>query len=77
MVEIIKYLGEGGYLTDQNSIHEEIKGREWLLSFGAVNAVIQFAIQKYRDYPFSHKAHRTLYLKTQSVPRSKHFSSRL
>jgi hypothetical protein len=45
-VEEYKYLGTT--LTDQNSIHEEIKGRlnirDCLLSLGAESFVFQFAI---------------------------------
>jgi hypothetical protein len=49
-VEEFKYPGTA--LTNQNSIQEEIKNRQFrqcLLSFGAESFVIQFAIQKFED----------------------------
>jgi hypothetical protein len=44
----------GTTLTNQNSVQEEsgeqIEVRECLLSFGAESFVLQFAIQKFKDY---------------------------
>jgi len=51
-VDQFKHFGTN--LTHQNSISgrnkEFIKVRECLLSFGAKSFVVQFAIQKYKDY---------------------------
>jgi hypothetical protein len=46
-VEQLRYLGTT--LTNQNSVKEEIKSRQCLLSFRAESFVFQFAIQKFKD----------------------------
>ena len=78
MVEQSKYLGTT--LTNQNSIQEEIKSRlksgnaschsvQNLLSSSLLSKNIKINLLKTKR--------RLLYLKSQFVPRSKHFSSRL
>jgi hypothetical protein len=72
LVNEITYQGIalGGYFVNQ------IEVRECLLLCGAKYFVFQFAVQKIKINPLMTKR-RLLYIKTQSVPRCKHFSCRL